>query len=155
MNRFTKCEKQLIPQDIREVENKLSLKLPKELKSHYLKSNGGVPDKKCWWQDDYIYFEVVKFRPIKYVNGEINDDNFKTLESTYLSRTAQKVIPKNYLPFAYDLGNNYFCLNTDTNDVYIVFMDLGNPMENPDSFRKLTNGFQNFIDNLEEGEEDI
>lgn len=153
MNNFAKCEQQLTAQEIEEIENKIGFELPTELKRHYLKYNGGIPNKTVWWQDDYVYFEIVKFRPIKYVNGEPNNEQFKTLENTYLTRVNQRVLPKNYIPFAYDLGNNYFCLNTETDEVYIVFMDLGNPIDNPDSFRQLTKGFQNFIDHLESDED--
>lgn len=153
MNIFYKSEKDISPEILAEVEKFMNVQIPQELREHYLEYNGGKPERNCWWQDDFIYFEIAKFKPIRYVNNEVNQEKYATLENNYFNRITENVLPKEYVPFAYDHGNNYFCINTKTEDICIIFMDLGNPIENPDSIRILTNGFKNFIENLEESED--
>lgn len=54
------------------------------------------------------------------------------------------------LPFAMDWGGNLFCMNVETEDIYIIYLDLGEVNESNGSIRFLINGFSNFLNNLEE-----
>ncbi len=74
-----------------------------------------------------------------------------TIERSYSNLTS-KGIPKNYLPFVLDWGGNYFSIDLETNNIVLLLMDLG-PFTD-DAVKYLTRGFNNFIDNLEEGEEE-
>lgn len=154
MNNFIKTEKPLSEAELNETASLLNIKLPGELKAHYLRFNGGIPEKNCWWVDDYVYYEIARFRSVKYKNGVVSDEKFATLENTYLNRVKDGILPPNYLSFAYDHGGNYFCINLDNNDIVIIFFDLGEIIGNPDAIRVLTNGFNHFVDELKEAEDE-
>lgn len=143
---FTDTLKSITAKDLEDLETALKIVLPNDFKQHYLKYNGGYPEKEHFYMEDYDTFLWVDFfRSIKYSNED------KTVESAYdFFVIDKKVIPINFLPFASDLGGNQICINIDTNVVYIVYMDVGNPIKNQDSIRKIACNFQYFLDNLEE-----
>ncbi|MDO5156237.1 MAG: SMI1/KNR4 family protein [Eubacteriales bacterium] len=57
------------------------------------------------------------------------------------------ILPVNYLPFALDYGSNLFCVNLNTNEVVIVWMDMGSMTEK--NIKVLTNDFNEFLSSLE------
>ena len=50
----------------------------------------------------------------------------------------KNALPENFIPFSSDLGGNKICLDVKTDHIYIVYMDLGNPMKNPDAKKKMS-----------------
>ncbi|CVK17269.1 SMI1 / KNR4 family (SUKH-1) [Apibacter mensalis] len=145
---FNKCAIKLTIEDIQEVENLIHLNFPKDFIDHYLKYNGGVPPRTYFYMEEYETFvEISSFKSIKYKS----DSEDPRIEDTYQNLSIEKnIIPKNMLPFAMDWGGNLFCMNVETEDIYIIYLDLGEVNESNGSIRFLINGFSNFLDNLEE-----
>ena len=60
------------------------------------------------------------------------------------------------IPFASDLGGNKICVNTQTHEIFVIYMDLGDPLKEKGAIRKIAPCFTCFIENLEEAiEEDV
>lgn len=141
---FLETAKQLTLNDIREIEAKLNIVLPKQLIEHYLKFNGGTPDKPFFYSAvSDIETSVHAFLPMKYT-----DQIGYTLEDGYLDFRNRKVIPEKFLPFAHDAGGNPFCINLENGHVVIIWLDLGEV--NDEAIRFLTNDFDEFLNALSE-----
>jgi cell wall assembly regulator SMI1 len=151
-NSFVNLAKSITIQEFEELENYLGNKLPEEFKSHYLKYNGGFPVNDRYYMKDYdTYTSINGFMPIKHKYD--NNDN-PTLEQTYEHFNKKGVLPLNLLAFAADYGGNKFCIDLKSKNIFLIYMDLGNPMENSSAIRKISESFQLFIDSLEEAEEE-
>ncbi|SHL26266.1 SMI1/KNR4 family protein [Flavobacterium chilense] len=150
---FINTAKSIDENDIKEFEKQLDIILPDEIKKHYLKYNGGFPVKERFYMKDYdTYTSINGFMPIKYHFDNIDD---WTMEEVYLNFNITKgILPKNFLAFASDYGGNKFCINIESKKIFLIYMDLGNPMENPNAIRKICSNFDKFIKNLEEEEEE-
>jgi hypothetical protein len=103
--------------DIKKIEKRIGKEIPKELASHYLNSNGGIPINCYWPQGDGIYLWIQQFLSMKESIGE-----GRTLEDTYLLGQERKFLPKSLLPFAVDYGGNYFCID-DNSHIYFYALD--------------------------------
>lgn len=155
MNVFTSREKRLIPNDLRVVEQKLSIQLPLELKEHYLQLNGGIPSHFVWF--DLIGktepVEIQKFLPVRYCRKQGDNPAF-TLEGIAAAQWASQQLPRHYLPFALDFANNYICVERASGSVCHVDRarwraDLS-PQENwVATTRHLARSFDNFVLNLQ------
>ncbi|TXI13129.1 MAG: SMI1/KNR4 family protein [Pedobacter sp.] len=148
---FSKKSQSITQADIDSLEQLIGYKLPIDFISHYLSSNGGISDKSFFYVErDYGYVEIKLFLPIKYPNDSFGDIR---IEESY-NKLVSIGVPQNYVPFAIDHGGNYFSLDINTNDIVMIYMDLGEVTE--EAIRYLTTGFSSFIDNLEEeGEGDV
>ncbi|KOP80179.1 hypothetical protein AMS59_01895 [Lysinibacillus sp. FJAT-14745] len=141
---FYKCSFQLTREDIEEVEMLLSFQLPQELKDHYLQYNGGLPKDPCFFEEQSgLETRVHVFLPMKYRNNI-----GYTLEEGYLDFKNRNIIPQKYLPFANDAGGNIFCIDLDSKQVVLIYLDLGEVTDGCIKF--LANSFMEFINNLEE-----
>lgn len=141
---FLNTAKQLTLDDIREIEAKLNIELPKQLVEHYLKFNGGIPDKPFFYSEvTDIETSVHAFLPMKYT-----DEIGYTLEDGYLDFMNRKVMPKKFLPFAHDAGANPFCINLENGQVVIIWLDLGEV--NEEAIQFLANDFEEFLNALSE-----
>jgi len=141
---FSKTAKKLSTEDIKEVETKLNLKLPPQIVAHYMKFNGGIPDKAFYYSSiSDIELSLSTFLPIKH-----NDDLNSTLEEKYLFFKDKGFIPAKFLPFAIDWGGNLCCLNIENGQVLVVWLDIGEINEN--AIQILANNFNDFINNLED-----
>ncbi|WP_064965770.1 SMI1/KNR4 family protein [Tenacibaculum ovolyticum] len=149
---FLNSAKSITKSDIKNIEKLIGLEFPLKFKEHYLMYNGGFPLNDCFLMvEDDTYLSINGFYPIKYHYNEIED---WTLEEIYFHLKTKQSLPENFIPFASDLGGNKICVNVKSEDIYIVYMDLGNPMEEEGAIRKIADSFQYFIDNLEEEEEE-
>jgi hypothetical protein len=124
-NRFTKCEKSLVENDLLAVEQALGIKLPEDLKQHYLQYNGGKPEKVLWVypNGEYDDIEVRDFMPIRYAEKFGDDPDF-TAEGTANEGWTQDTLPRNLFPIALDWGGNYFCVNHENGGVYYFIRDV-------------------------------
>ncbi len=149
---FSDCAKPLSKEEIKEVEQLLQINLPEEFKNHYLQYNGGIPENEHFYMEEYdTFLWLNNFLSLKHENENVKD---WTVEKCYLNYVNKKIIPREYVPFATDLGGNLICVNIKDKAIYIIYMDSGNPKEDADSFRKLAESFDCFINNLEEEEEE-
>lgn len=70
------------------------------------------------------------------------------MEKGFWDFKSKKIIPEKYLPFANDSGGNVFCINLDSKEIVLVYLDLGEVTNRCIKF--LANSFTEFINNLEE-----
>lgn len=145
-NKFSDCETAITSADLDQMESVIGKKLPDAFRNHYLKYNGGMPERTYWQSDDLEEpAEVSVFKPIS--NGE------STVLSTYQLMLEKKVIPAHLLPFANDWGGNFFCLNLDTGAVSYFTTDTFDsdlsPEENhAESEHRLCSNFLRFVQGL-------
>ncbi len=146
---FSKQSQTITQTEINYLEELIGCTLPKDFTSHYLSSNGGISDKNYFYVErDFGFVEINFFLPLKYPIDSFGD---MRIEKSY-NKLVDIGVPQ-YLPFAIDFGGNYFALDLTTNDIVMLYMDLGEVTE--DAVKYLTTGFSNFIDSLEEeGDED-
>lgn len=145
-NKFSDCETAITPADLDELESVIGKKLPTAFRNHYLTYNGGMPERPYWASEDFFdSIEVASFRPIAY--GE------PTLLSTYQLMLKKKIIPSHLLPFADDLGGNFFCLNLDSGGISYFTTDTFDselsPEENhAESEKPVCSNFLRFVQGL-------
>ena len=153
---LTRESEKLTPDDIRDVESRLGIVIPGEVRDHYLQHNGGIPDPNCWMMDNSVWHCVQMFLPIKYGR--------RTLESVYKQGAEKGYLTKNLIPFGNDHGGNYFCFD-ETGRVYFCAMDVWSRELSDEANRKnatklLAPSFNEFVAGLvpdpekEEDEED-
>ena len=82
--------------DIKRVERRLGIHLPKDLREHYLLHNGGRP-RPCSFVKDGEAYDVEKFLPMN------TGDKGLSFEDTYVMMVDQTPeFPRGYIPFASD-----------------------------------------------------
>lgn len=151
-NKFSDYEKAITPANLDQLESVIGKKLPAPFRNHYLKYNGGMPERAYWVSEDFFDpIEVASFRPITY--GE------PTLLSTYQLMLKKQVLPAHLLPFADDLGGNFFCLNLDSGAISYFTTDTFDsdlsPEENQaESEKPICSNFLRFVQGLI-GEDDV
>ncbi|WP_210642062.1 SMI1/KNR4 family protein [Pseudomonas sp. Tri1] len=150
-NKFSDYEKAITPADLDHLESVIGKKLPAPFRNHYLKYNGGMPERAYWVSEDFFDpIEVASFRPIAY--GE------PTLLSTYQLMLKKQVLPAHLLPFADDLGGNFFCLNLDSGAISYFTTDTFDsdlsPEENQaESEKPICSNVLRFVQGLIDGED--
>ncbi len=115
---------QLTSQDIREIEQKLSLVLPDDYKAFMLESNGGMPE------GDYVFefFDEVTektnhsvIQEFFILNKEESDD-YDDLMTNCMELWDEEMLGKDDIPFALDPGGNYLCLSLGSDDYGTVYL---------------------------------
>jgi cell wall assembly regulator SMI1 len=152
-NLFDKCAKKIDLSEINAIEKDLNIIFPKDFAEHYLLYNGGIPvNCRYYIEDNDVDTSVSLFYPLKNHFENIEHD---TIEETYLKFIEKGILPINFIPFASDWGGNQFCIDIKNNGtVYMVYMDLGNPLETENAIIKIANNFNSFLENLEEDDEE-
>lgn len=151
-NTFSNAKAAITQADLDLLESAIGKKLPTPFRNHYLKYNGGVPERTYWVGDDFDEpLEVAAFKPI--AGGD------STVLSTYQLMLKKQVLPAHLLPFANDWGGNFFCLNLDTEAVSYFTTDSFDsdlsPEENQAQSEKLIcSNFLRFVQGLND-EEDL
>jgi len=109
---FTHTSVQLVDADLNEVEQRFNFKFANEFREHYLKCNGGQPDKNLFADANGICI-VHDFFPIK--TSAIA--TLCTLEtSVQWLKLDQPLIPTHLVPFADDPFGNLFCFSIRDKD---------------------------------------
>ena len=99
---FEKTASPLSEVDIKRVERRLGIHLPKDLKEHYLLHNGGQPRPRSFVKDGEAY-DVGHFLAMS--TGERG----LSFEDAYVMLVDQTPeFPRGYIPFAIDDGGNLF-----------------------------------------------
>lgn len=151
-NKFLDHETAITSMDLDHLESVIGKRLPAPFRNHYLKYNGGMPERAYWISEDFFDpIEVATFKPI--AHGE------STVLSTYQLMLKKQVLPAHLLPFANDWGGNFFCLNLDTEAVSYFTTDSFDsdlsPEENQAQSEKLVcSNFLRFVQGLID-EEDL
>lgn len=145
-NKFSGSSSAITAADLDHLESAIGKALPPPFRNHYLKYNGGTPERTYWQDEDFEEpIEVSVFKPIS--EGE------STVLSTYQLMLKKKVIPAHLLPFANDWGGNFFCLNLDTGAVSYFTTDTFDsdlsPEENhAEAERPVCSNFLRFVQGL-------
>ena len=160
MLNFYDCDKNLSENDFNEVEKKLEVSFPSSFKSHYFKWNGGTPNLSCFVNDniDYDYIEIRDFIPIKY-SKQFEDDPDFTLEGRAINEWELNELPKNLIPFAFDWGGNYLCLEKNSWQIIYYVRDVWSEnISREANFKKnsiiIAKSFEEFLTCLEENPDD-
>ena len=143
-------EKNITKEEIQKIAGSLKTTFPDSFIEFYLLNNGGVPEV----EDSFVYndgWAVVTVGSF-YAMAIADTKDQLSLESTYSMFMKQNRFPKHYLPFAYDEGSNQICLNLNTGEIVIIFLDLGPVTEETIDF--LAPNFETFINELGELDED-
>lgn len=149
-NIFSNEETSITPADIDSLELAIGHKVPAPFRAHYLKYNGGVPERTYWLSDTLDEpLEVAAFKPI----SKAGETNASSILSTYTSMVGKQVIPLHLLPFANDWGGNFFCLNLNTGAISFFatdsFYEDLSPQENQAKAEKpVCSNFTRFVQGL-------
>ena len=157
---FYDCEKNLSEYDFNEVEKNLEVSFPASFKSHYFKWNGGTPNLSCFVNDniDYDYIEIRDFIPMKYFKQFEDDPDF-TLEGRAINEWELNELPRNLIPFAFDWGGNYLCLEKNSWQIIYYVRDVWSEnISREANFKKnsiiIAKSFEEFLTCLEENPDD-
>lgn len=158
--KFTDCEKKLSDNDLKKVEASLSISLSETIKQHYLKFNGGKPNKTVWIDStgEYDYLEVRDFIPMLY-SADFEDDPDYTLDGRTKDEWGKQSLPKNLVEFSMDWGGNYFCFDYISGKIFYFVRDVWSDNLNYEqnlkvNSRLIANSFSEFIDGLIENDDD-
>lgn len=143
--KFNECEKSLSKTDIIHVEKRLDIKLPNEFKMHYLKYNGGRPNKTLW-VDKKGKIEDLEIRDFISLlfNRDFKDDPVFSQPERIIKEWAERKVPKDLIPFAYLWKLGYICLNIS--DYKIYYFDR---RSKPHNSILISESFQDFLDSLQ------
>lgn len=152
-NPFHGCSQPIENTDLDACETVLTHKLPAEFRQHYLKCNGGIPEDNLFpGNDEWEPLEVTGFYPIKNKKSATDSQSSLLVEHYHLMR-AKEVIPDRMLPFAFDPGGNFFCLDLHDGSVHFYATDGFDPtLSVVENFikaqRRLASSFQIFMGDL-------
>jgi hypothetical protein len=141
-NLFHGCSQPIEETELDVCEAVLAHRLPGEFRQHYLKNNGGVPEDGLFrGTGEWEPLEVAGFYPIP------------ILAEHYHAMCAKRVIPDRMLPFAYDPGGNFFCLDLHEGSVRFYATDGFDPaLSVAENFakaqRRLAGSFKTFMGEL-------
>ena len=157
---FYDCDKNLSENDFNDVEKNLEVSFPASFKSHYFKWNGGTPTLSCFVNDniDYDYIEIRDFIPMKY-SKQFEDDPDFTLEGRAINEWELNELPINLIPFAFDWGGNYLCLEKNSWQIIYYVRDVWSEnISREANFKKnsiiIAKSFEEFLNCLEENPDD-
>lgn len=134
MNRFSDVGETVSAGDIQAVEERVGFRLPDELRQHYLRVNGGRPERSYFLRDDHD-FELQRFMTLAELAKRVED----------LVQTRH-LIPDNLVPFAWGSGGDYYCV--DRADQSIVFYAMDYCLEPEKATTKATTSLATFIDGM-------
>jgi hypothetical protein len=152
-NRFHGCSQPIGDADLDACEALLGRKLPDDFRQHYLRYNGGIPAKALFPANcDWEALEVAGYYPIRRKQGT-TEPQFSLLIEHYHLMCTKKVIPVSILPFAFDPGGNFFCLDLHEGSVHFYATDAFDPSQSvAENFlkaqRRLADSFGIFMGNL-------
>ena len=142
-NEFSDSMNPISDDDIRYFNEFTHVKIPQPIVALYMIYNGGTPEKSYFYSEVAdIEITINTFLPIKYKNK-----TGYTMESMYLKFVSEKVFPAYYLPFAIDWGSNLICVNLNSGEIVVIWMDKGEITEN--EIKVLFKDFYKFMSALE------
>ena len=130
---------------IKRVESHLGIRLPQDLKEHYLLHNGGKPIPSFFVKDGEAY-------EVRHFNSMNTGAKGSSFERTYVMMVDQMPeFPRGYIPFARDPGGDTFLYSVRPDSFgNIMFISHGD-YEDPDRYVVfLAPTLKQFIDSLTE-----
>lgn len=106
------------PCEIKNIEEKYNITLPKDYVNFIIKTDGGDPE------DHIIYFKyddgIESSACVKYFLAFVDSSQYRNIKFG-LSYLHENRVPKGYFPFAYDDGGNLFCISTNSSNYGHVY----------------------------------
>lgn len=138
-------------EDLDRIEQKFHIKIPKEMREHYLAYNGGRPERTVFTDKNGDEYFVDRFIPVR--------ERYKRpLEKTLvLLRADDGVIPDWLIPFAEEDGGNLFCFSVreaDPGAVYYYNHEFEYGEDPEEHITWLAESLTAFLNALTENEED-
>ena len=146
VNKFTGCERPLTGGDIDDVERRFGVVFPASLRQHYLRWNGGAPERYLFVDEEGVTFVVNDFLPIKYAHPQ----NLSMEELIQDWQVEQAIIGREFIPFAADPGGNWYCMKTTEPDRGAVFFFDHEFGHGGESLRRLVASFNEFLQQMRE-----
>lgn len=112
--KFRSCDEPLTDADITEIETDLGLELPGSLRALYLQCNGGDPDPYCY-ADAHVDTVVTALLPLRSRQSYTAVNAYRDLT------TVQRLVPRQFFPFAADGGGNLFLVDCASSDGDVYF----------------------------------
>ena len=127
--------------DLDDVERSFHFTFPKEVRSHYLRYNGGSPTNYLFKKDDTV-FVVQELLPVKY-GKHLFEQSFRNL------KVEAEVLPKHLVAFAMDPGGDYYCFSVGDKDVGSIWIYRGEYSDEPDrAMEFLAPSLNEFVERL-------
>ena len=143
MNELTETERPIDERYLSEIENRLGLRIPPDIRAHYLRYNGGSPTRYLFKRGDRT-FVFQEFLPFRFGDYRVED-------AFYDLKTSQGLLPANLVPFAIDPGGDFFCFCEQTGEIYFFVVEQG---KTPDQAKcYLANSLAELIDGMVENTE--
>lgn len=120
MNKLSKEAPALAEADLTAIEGKVGFPLPAELRAHYGKHNGGVPERRYFVDDRGTEYEIRQLLSMTHpaFPGDV------LFETSYENLVVKKgLIPKSLVPFARDSGDDFYCIDRETGGVVYYAME--------------------------------
>lgn len=142
-NVFSDSMSPISDDDIRNFNELTHAIIPQPIVELYKIYNGGTPERNYFYSElADIEITINTFLPIKYKN-----ETGCTMESMYSKFVSEKVFPSYYLPFAIDWGSNLICVNINSGEIVVIWMDKGEITEK--EIKVLFMDFYEFMSALE------
>lgn len=140
-------------EDIISTEVELSIKFPRSFTDFYKFVNGGYFVKNCWKTGDDIVYIVGQILPIKFPIATSS----MTLENSFNLLKSRGLLPNNLIPFAVDLGGNYFCISVENEVIYWLDHEISFTDDHNDAPVFIAPNMKSFVEGLllEEDVEDL
>lgn len=110
----------IIQKDIDDFEAKFNIRLPQNYKKLLLRFNGGIPSEDC------IYIEGEEGSIGGFYSLTGNEALLENVIADF--QLIEDIIPKNYVPIAYDAFGNPYCISIDKKnygEIFCWFLDTG------------------------------
>lgn len=148
---FSHSANALSETDINAVENLLGIKIPADVKSHYMTFNGGYPSKQVFeyeYDDEIMTATVIYFMPFCCQEGV-------AIEKVALDYWQKYKMPTYFLPFAWGWDSDYLVYHLESGEIYRYYIDdWSDEVRAKENFvrlsRLIANNFQEFLEGLTE-----
>lgn len=114
-NKILECKQHITEEDIKYIENKYKFIMPEDIRKHYLKYNGGYPEKSMYTSNNGDEFIIDWFIPVKREDGK-ND-----LDSVLRILRLDNTIPDWLIPFADEAGGDLYCYSLKKNELGAIY----------------------------------
>jgi len=149
MSEFSKTGPAVTRSDTEKLECDLGIRLPDEMRNHYLRFNGGMPQLD-WFPmtEDWDAIWIHEFLPIATGEGE-----GATVQSVYARVAGKAGYPRSLIPFAIDPGGNILGVDAESGAVHYWLTDtydgaLTDAENRRKADRHLTDSFDQFVASL-------
>lgn len=101
-------------EDLDRIELKFHIKIPADIRKHYLAYNGGYPERAAFTDENGEQYLVDSFIPVRNGKG-------RSVEKTLGLLREDDAIPDWLIPFADEDGGNLFCFSVRASDFGSIY----------------------------------